>query len=319
MAVVMFGQQLEAVTCWHCCLKVLHTVCGPRRHGNRYASMPVSFAILSCCLSVQGVKATSRSPMHGCHFLRAGEAPNSWRTGPWVVNIPCQDSACHTHTPLLCCIVCLYFISPTILVYSPNRDGSNPVSQGDNLALLLASRVGALERLELLRPQRKALERIRSYTRGLHPPARPWSQGYSCCRKLPFKLEWLQHNTELQHLAVDLIESGQVRRVGGTVQHGTGRCGAVRAMPCCAVPCRAVPCHAVRCGAEQCKLVQYSAGTVKMPAALQPSLTDAMEHLFQPAGCEGWYQQPAIATPTFPFPCCSPWCTHAACCRNNSA
>jgi hypothetical protein len=176
--------------------------------------------------------------------------------GPWVWNIPCQDSACHTHTPLLCCIVCLYFISPTILVYSPNRSGSNPVSQGDSLALLLASRVGALERLELLRPQRKALERIRSYTRGLHPPARPWSQGYSCCRKLPFKLEWLQHNTELQHLAVELIESGQVRRVGGTVQYYTEWDGTVRCGACHAVLCRAMPCGAVQNSANWCSTVQ---------------------------------------------------------------
>lgn len=77
-------------------------------------------------------------------------------------------------------------------------------NEDESPTLLLASRVGALQRLELLPTRRQGPDLLHEQLPGwmrqeLAPPGRR------------FKLSWLQHNTELEHLAAKLVASGEVR------------------------------------------------------------------------------------------------------------
>jgi hypothetical protein len=85
-----------------------------------------------------------------------------------------------------------------------HHHGNTLDNDDESPTLLLASRVGALQRLELLPSRRQGPdllhEHLPSWLRQeLAPPGRR------------FKLHWLQHNTDLEHLAVKLVESGEVR------------------------------------------------------------------------------------------------------------
>jgi hypothetical protein len=126
----------------------------------------------------------------------------------WCALHPCNmrgpTTICqHTYTAL--CFV--PFPSPPCV---PRRSHVMDFHMDNNSApsLRIATALSTLTRLDLL-PQ---------------TPPRPapilTALGHTQGVQDPFKLDWLQHNTALQHLAVPLIQTGQVRRLASPL-HGS--------------------------------------------------------------------------------------------------